>query len=316
MIVVRLIAITILISSLCRNCWAQELVQGHQLKVITYNVQFLPSIAAWANKRPLPNYRATMIAQALSPYDVIGLNELFADEPRQILLAEMKKIWGEALSIHLSPKVDKGRFAGGLAIISRLPLIETNAHTYTQFSKPEQFGLKADGFVTKGALHARIATTGDKSVDHAIDVFITHMEARDDSVRPSQYAEFADFVRQHSSPDRPALMMGDFNTAGDPAQLADKQSAYHQMTNQLRAARAESLFIDLWDSFGKGAGGTSDQIGEKGGKRIDYIFLLNPQHADTPRLQTQKISVNRFLDPKVIALSDHSAVEAILQINK
>jgi hypothetical protein len=82
------------------------------------------------------------------------------------------------------------------------------------------------------------------------------MEAREAKIRPSQYAEFAEFVKQHSSPDRPAILMGDFNTVGDPAQLADSQSAYHVMTGGFRNARPESQFSDLWTSYGKGPGGT------------------------------------------------------------
>lgn len=300
---------------------AQDLLKDRQLRLITYNVQFLPSLAAWANKRLLPDYRATTMARAFSEYDIVGLNELFADEPRELLLSEMKKAWGDSLQVHLSPKVDKDRFPGGLAIISRLPFLETNVHTYTQYSKPEQFGINADGFVTKGILHARIATTSGKSTDRAIDVFVTHMEARDPKVRPSQYTEFADFVKQYSSPDRPAVLMGDFNTVGDPPQVADDQSAYNLMIGKFRNARSESQFLDLWTSFGKGPGGTSDQLREEGGRRIDYIFLLNPQDATNlnrtvaSKLSTQQIAVNRFLDPKVIALSDHSAVEATVRID-
>jgi endonuclease/exonuclease/phosphatase family metal-dependent hydrolase len=189
-------------------------------------------------------------------------------------------------------------------------------HTYTQYSKPEQYGINADGFVTKGVLHARIATTSDKAIERSIDLFVTHMEAREPKIRPSQYAEFAEFVQQHSSPDRPALLMGDFNTLGNSAQLEDSQSAYHLMTGKFRDARPESQFSDLWTSFGKGHGGTSDQLREEGGKRIDYIFLLNPQTQAAPKIETQKVAVNRFLDPKVIALSDHSAVEATLQLKQ
>jgi endonuclease/exonuclease/phosphatase family metal-dependent hydrolase len=108
--------------------------------------------------------------------------------------------------------------------------------------------------------------------------------------------------------------MGDFNTVGDQAQLDNEKSAYHLMTGNFRDARPESLFSDLWTSFGKGPGGTSEQVVPDGGRRIDYIFMLNPRSESAMKLQTQEIAVNRFLDSKVIALSDHSAVEATFKI--
>lgn len=282
------------------------------LKVISYNVQFLPQIASFANKRNSPDYRATTIAEALSHYDIIGLNELFADRPKELLIGELRKLWGDSLHIYVSPQVDPKRYAGGLAILSRFPIIEKNVHTYTQFSKPEEKGFKADGFVTKGVLHARIAVPSDTSDAKLIDLFVTHMESQDASVRPSQYAECAEFVREHSSPKRPAILMGDFNTRGNHAELDNEKSAYHLMTGKFKAARPESQFIDLWTALGKGPGGTSDQLAESGGNRIDYIFAYCPTQSIT--LEPTSVSVNRFLDDKVIALSDHSAVEATIAL--
>lgn len=62
-----------------------------KLRVISYNVQFLPQIVAFANKRSDPQYRATTIGTAISQYDIIGLNELFADRPKELLLGELRR---------------------------------------------------------------------------------------------------------------------------------------------------------------------------------------------------------------------------------
>ena len=56
-------------------------------------------------------------------------------------------------------------------------------------------------------------------------------------------------------------------------------------------------------------GGTSEQQGESGGKRIDYLFLATPKK-DLGQIEPIAIRVNRFLDSHVVALSDHSGVEA------
>lgn len=294
---------------------AQSLTRDGRLKIISYNVQFLPQIVSFANKRPLPKYRAATIGKALADYDIVGLNELFAETPRDLLVAELQKTWGDSFHSFLSPKVDEARYAGGLAIFSRLPFVDTNVHTYVHFSKLEERGIKADGFVTKGVLHARLATTVDRDPKLSIDLFVTHLESQDAKARAEQYVEFADFVKLQSSPDRPVILMGDFNTRGDQEHLERKDSAYHRLTGLIQEARPESPLVDLWTSLGKGPGGTSDQLIESGGSRIDYIFTMNSQSSLT-QLDATEVKVNRFHDAKVIALSDHSAVEAVLQVKQ
>jgi hypothetical protein len=65
---------------------------------------------------------------------------------------------------------------------------------------------------------------------------------------------------------------------------------------------------DLWVQIGEGQGGTSEQTKEGGGNRIDYIFFGPAGTAND--LAPKGVAVQPFLDPKVTALSDHSAVEA------
>ncbi|MBX3420608.1 MAG: endonuclease/exonuclease/phosphatase family protein [Pirellulaceae bacterium] len=292
-------------------CYSDDGLKDGRLRVISYNVQFLPGPGAIANKRGKPDYRAQTIGQKMADYDIVGLCELFEDKPRDQVVAELQKSWKQEVNLIASPKVQPNRFTGGLAIMSRMPFLATNVHTYTQSSSPEKYGFLADGFATKGIVHARIALTSQKSEDQSVDVFMTHLEARESAIRPSQYLEFAEFVRRHASPQRPALLMGDFNTRGDTAEMENAQSAYNLMIGNFRSAQPDSQLIDLWPAVGRGAGGTSDQIKPDGGRRIDYIFLINPQ-AKHQQLEPLEATVNRFLDPRVEALSDHSAVECTL----
>ncbi|MBX7073768.1 MAG: sphingomyelin phosphodiesterase [Pirellulales bacterium] len=292
---------------------AQDLLKNGQLRVISYNVQFLPGVAAVANKRKDPNYRAQTIGEKLASFDIIGFSEVFESKARDRLVAPLRKAWGEQFQMTFSPRVKPNRFTGGLAIVSRLPFLETHVLTYTQSSSPEKYGLLADGYATKGALHARVAVTSAKQAAESIDVFVTHLEAREDALRPSQYIELADFVRQHSSPERPAIMLGDFNTHGDPEDMANQESDYHLMVSRFAAARPESEFVDLWPALHPDQpGGTSEQDVDDAGSRIDYILLLNPRGTH-PRLAPQSVTVNPYRDPKVVALSDHSAVEGVFR---
>jgi endonuclease/exonuclease/phosphatase family metal-dependent hydrolase len=182
---------------------------------------------------------------------------------------------------------------------------------YSKCSTPKDYGWVADGFAAKGALHARIRRGRDAPDGDSIDVFVTHLESKDARVREFQYEEFAGFIAKHAASDRPALLMGDFNTRGNPPAQRDPESKYHLLLSVLRKARP--TVVDLWPTLhGNAIGGTSIQETPDSGRRIDYIFLSNPSTSGS-KLTPLDVRVNGFLDPRVGALSDHSAVEADLR---
>jgi len=281
--------------------------EARKIRVISYNVQFLPSLAAAFNERKEPEYRAQTIGREMANYDIVGLNEVFNDKPRELLLDELRQAWGERYQEIVSPDPDDSRFNGGLTIATRLKMIDSHSMIYSVASSPKKYGFRADGFAAKGALHARILPDPERK-DAFIDVFTTHLEARDDEIRVIQYQELSDFIKQHSDPTRPAIILGDFNTRGNPEYQSDPSSAYHVLLKRLNAAR-EGKLLDLWPTLNTGNGGTSDQLSKDGGRRIDYIFVFQPLGGSSP-LQPLSCRVNPFRDPKVDALSDHSAVEA------
>jgi endonuclease/exonuclease/phosphatase family metal-dependent hydrolase len=279
---------------------------GTPVRVITYNVQFLPAIVGHWNKRQDPEYRASTLGQKLSVYDIVALNEVFHEAHRDRLLAELHTAWGDAYQAMTSPKPPGLRYNGGLAIATRLPILESHTLTYSRWSTPDKYGVQADGFAAKGVLHARIARAADEKADF-IDVFATHMDSKDTEARRVQYQELADFVARYSPADRPALIMGDFNTRAPAPGRPDSESEYDLLLSRLRQARPTVL--DLWAALRKRAvGGTT--VPDRN-HRIDYIFLCNPDKP-TCRLRPLSIRVNPFPDPKVEWLSDHAAVEADL----
>jgi endonuclease/exonuclease/phosphatase family metal-dependent hydrolase len=283
------------------------------LKVITYNVQFLPGPGRLFNKRANAEYRARTLGGLLAAYDVIGLNEVFDDTPRRLLTEGLRAELGDAFHCVTAPDGERSAFGvdSGLMLVSRLPVVARHSLRYGNDSSPLKHGFLADGFAAKGALHARLSRGPDAPADDCLDVFVTHLESREAAVREKQYAQFAGFVREHSGPGHPALLLGDFNTDGGPRAQQDPRSAYHRLLAALRPRRDGAEVRDLWPLLSKGPGGTSDQETDEGGKRIDYIFLANP--AGARPLRPQRVRVNRFLDGKVKALSDHSAVEAELE---
>lgn len=279
-----------------------------QLRAISYNVQFLPAIAAVANKRKEPQYRAQQLGEKLAAYDIVGLNEVFADAPREVILAGLRQAWGDEFDVVVSPKPDDGRFNGGLALATRLPILERNTMIYSVASSPREYGLAADGFASKGVVHARIARSQENH-DDFVDVFITHMEARVAEIREQQYPEMAAFVKEHADGTRPVLLMGDFNTRGNIEYLNDPEAVYHRLFKTLADGVPEMELIDTWPAVHPGEeGGTSEQENPERGRRIDYIFMANPQTTGRSLIPVD-VRVNHFLDERVGALSDHSAVE-------
>src|SRR5262249_17193487 len=249
----------------------------------------------------------------LADYDIIGLNEVFDTTPREILMKTFGEALGKDFHCVLPPAREQSVFGigSGLAIVSRLPIRASHSMAYGNDSSILTYGLGADGFASKGALHARIGRGGQAPADDFLDVFVTHLESKDDAVREVQYAKLAEFIRTHSDPKRPALILGGFNTAGTPGDLQNAVSQSRRTVSMRERGRPDVPLIDLRPHLSREEGGTSDPETPDGGERIDYIFLSNSPSMRLG-LRPLGVRVNRFLDSKVTALSDHAAVEAEL----
>ncbi len=278
------------------------------LRVITYNVQFLPGSAGNQNERPDPEYRARRIAEEVAAFDIVALQETFDKAHRQIILDTLRAQWNGQLNTVISPQPDGFFTNGGCLIATRLPIVESGAVVYKTFSSPADYGFRADGFAAKGVIYARIARSADHMND-TVDVFVTHMEARADELRPEQYKEMAAFIKAKRDPALPMVLMGDLNTRGGVKFRNDPASQYSLLMAALQDARPAGV-IDVWPALmGDALGGTTDQDSIETGKRIDYIIIGNPAEGQ-PSLKPVSVQVNLYQDEKVVALSDHNAVEA------
>lgn len=281
------------------------------LRVITYNVQFLPHPISHKNERPDASYRADRIAEQISNFDLIALQETFHDTYREQMLSNLREAWSENIHSITSPRPNGFFTNGGCVIVSKMRPVANHAMVFKNFSKPIDYGLRADGFAAKGVIHARIKA--EQHVHQFIDVFVTHLEARADDLRPMQYVEVANFIKKHSRPESPALLMGDLNTQGSEKFRNDPNSQYSRLMEQLAMARPKHPWIDVWAYLRKDSlGGTTEQESSDIGKRIDYVLLSNP--AETYRqLIPVSVKVMLFQDKKVTALSDHNGVAAELE---
>ncbi len=283
------------------------------IRVASYNVQFLPGIAMAVNKRPHAGHRADRIAEAMSRFDIVGLQETFFEKYRYRIVEGVRNAWGGMGKAVIAPR-PKGFYTnGGCLLLTQLPVIKTGTMVFKHFSKPMEYGFLADGFAAKGVVHTRLARSADR-LDDFIDVFVTHLEAcAGGKVRVHQYQEMAEFIREHSDPGKPCILMGDLNTGGAPNERRDPESLYSRMMAQLNRARPRGGMTDLWPALmGDAIGATDNQTTTESGSRIDYVLIGNPGDG-LPQLKPVAIEVNPYLDPKSGALSDHSAVEAELE---
>jgi endonuclease/exonuclease/phosphatase family metal-dependent hydrolase len=282
------------------------------IRVASYNVQFLPPPANVANKRPQPDYRAARIAEEMSRFDIVGLQETFHQTHRDQIIAGLTAAWQRTPATVIAPTPAGFAANGGTLLLTTRPLLASNSIVFQAFSKPEKYGFLADGFAAKGVIHGRIAIATDRP-DEAIDVYVTHLEAREGTLRPQQYREMAAFIKQTSDPQRPLILMGDMNTRGMSEYRNDPQSQYSLLMRELNDARPDGGVTDVWTALrGDELGGTSDQESSDVGRRIDYIFIGNPS-PPSPQLIPKSITVNTYQDEKVTALSDHNAVIAEFQ---
>ncbi len=313
---IRLLVLTLATAGAFSSAFPEDAASGAaRLNVITYNVQFLPGPASAMNERKEPEYRAKRIAEEVSKFDIVALQEVF-DEKYQTLIADgVRSVWGEDLGVFASPKPEGRYTGGGCLLLTRFPILDRHSMVFEHYSTQEEYGVRADGFAAKGVIHARVALDASDPA-RSIDVFVTHLEARADHLRPAQYAEAAAFIKSYTDPGRPALFLGDFNTKGTPDQWADPASQYSVMMRTFSGARPESGFLDVWPVLmGTAHGGTSEQESSEIGKRIDYILLGNPK-LTAFQIRPLSITVIPYLDPKTVALSDHSAVTAEFAWNR
>ncbi len=107
---------------------------------------------------------------------------------------------------HLNIRQDSG-----LIILSKYPIIESSAMTYSSSSG-------SDRLANKGVVYARIQVSSSEG-DY-LHVFNTHIQAHDYSeTRLAQISELMDFISEIIKSDkdhiRPILIVGDFNVAAE-----------------------------------------------------------------------------------------------------
>lgn len=245
------------------------------LKVVTYNIQDLPLVS---EERPRRMRGIGAVLNILDP-DIVGFQESFVEEDRDILLKELANT---RLQHHqYYPSATSG---SGLLISSAFPIAEVYFHRYS-VSNPAYKLWEGDWWAGKGVALARVTLPEGGQ----LDFYNTHAQAGYgnpdyDIVRTQQMAELADFVTKSQVPTTPTLVVGDMNCRpGD----SDYETA-------VTGAGLERMM--------------------DGDSRIDHIFSMKSRHYTFRVVETTPIEQTVKLGEKTLALSDHTGWMSTIEI--
>ncbi|KAJ2160730.1 hypothetical protein GGF46_002031 [Coemansia sp. RSA 552] len=206
-----------------------------KLRILTQNLFMRPPLVK-NNKSDWKDGRLDYFIEHILPnYDVVCMQEMFeyASSRRSRLLAAAEKL-GFAYYM-VSPRQFLWSVAidGGLAILSRYPITETEELVY-------QRGMGPDWIPKKGVIYAKIAVKLEEG-ETAVHVFTTHTQASYGEVvitqpdvkrRLAQLHEFHMFLEEvlpkHRQPGEAVVLTGDFNVDSRDHQLSDPERVSYE----------------------------------------------------------------------------------------
>ncbi len=260
------------------GCQTEEApVRAGELRVLTYNVHGLPSGITGDDT----SARIAGIAPLLPPYDLLGLQEAWIGDDREVLTAECEHAVEESFDAPL----DAGRaFGAGLITLGPAPVSLVHEQYYTRCHGTLDGA--SDCLASKGFQLLRFELGAG-----SLDVYNTHFEAgsgeEDIAARESNVSELLAAMETHSG-DRAVLLMGDTNLSGEDATDAPALAAL----------------------FDAGLADACDLVGCPEPGRIDRFLLRD---GNDVRLTPREWAVPpEFVDAKGVPLSDHDPIELTL----
>ena len=178
------------------------------LNVLTLNCWGLKFISKFRNQR-LEEIGRRLSALTPSP-EIVGLQECWTQEDYLRIRELTRSILPYGKFYH------SGIFGGGLAILSKFPIVDSNMVRYPLNGRPTAF-FRGDWFVGKGVACATIEL-GPRSGD-IVEVFCTHLHAPYESEpndsylchRTAQAWEIAKLMRGAAERGHMVIGLGDFN---------------------------------------------------------------------------------------------------------
>jgi len=295
------------------------------VSILSYNLYCLPWFAATLSPAscPLSSERSSGFLKHLHSYDIVALQEVWDPRYRAIekyaRLNNMHVVGSSAPSIfrYISLRI----FGGGLMIISKYPIVDTQEIIFDR-------GSQSDSFVTKGVLYAKV-----KVGSSYIHVFNTHLQASygyefEDynpytPIRQKQLKKLTAFIHKMTSKDQyPIMVMGDFNVnaRAGPDDGSDSKE-YIDMIEILRSQHYEIIDVLKHHNNGKhpvtygGKGVLPDQKPKVGGQRLDFILELKKDASIEYKLSGGKVVPFQVTGEAYTHISDHYAQTVTMELS-
>ncbi|KAL8940969.1 MAG: hypothetical protein Q9211_002016 [Gyalolechia sp. 1 TL-2023] len=192
------------------------------INILTFNCWGLKYLAKWRKERLEETGRS--IATTVPTPEIVGLQECWTQEDYLAIRRHTRHILPYGKFYY------SGIFGGGLVILSKWPIIESNMVRYPLNGRPTAF-FRGDWFVGKGVACASIQTGQGR--ENIVEVFCTHLHAPyerepNDSYmchRTAQAWEIARLMRGAAERGHAVIGLGDFNMV--PLSLAHQLITTH-----------------------------------------------------------------------------------------
>ncbi|KAI4191095.1 MAG: hypothetical protein L6R41_000316 [Letrouitia leprolyta] len=192
------------------------------INILTFNCWGLKYLAKWRNERLEEIGRS--IAVTVPTPEIVGLQECWTQEDYLAIRRHTCQILPHGKFYY------SGIFGGGLAILSKWPITESNMVRYPLNGRPTAF-FRGDWFVGKGVACASIQIGSGR--ENVVEVFCTHLHAPyerepNDSYmchRTAQAWEIARLMRAAAERGHGIIGLGDFNMV--PLSLAHQLITTH-----------------------------------------------------------------------------------------
>lgn len=267
---------------------ADSLAMPGKIKIMTWNVKFLPRGATFLDHHPVK--RAKIIPAKLQEIDpdIIVLQEAYDGKSIRIMKRSLKATHPYLMG-HKNRKLITYKRAGGVLMFCKYPMKELQSIKYKN----------CDGFIdcnaAKGALLVDVQHPRKR-----FQVLGTHMQAgggRD--LKNTQYAEAGALLKQYETPEVPQFATGDFNTKQNdtilyPMLLKALDAEDGEIHSELKFT-SDHLLNDM------------DSYDPNKRRLIDYVFLRH-NGAQLRNTTRQVLQLEHRWHKRHKSLSDHNPV--------
>jgi endonuclease/exonuclease/phosphatase family metal-dependent hydrolase len=285
-------ALLLAVVAACTPAPAAEREPG-RLKILTWNVQMLPTAPDVKPLRKMQAVRAPWIIDFLNAqdYDVVVLEEVIDYKMTAVLKEGLKAKYPHIVSV--DAKRGFSACSGGILFASKIPLQYVAHIVFKNISG-------VDAMAEKGCVLVEAELDGVR-----FQIAGTHLQAGDDATRVKEVPEIQEgILAPHKTDGVPQLLLGDLNT----------DFGTYAYAELLKTTEMQDFPLDDAHPF------TTDGLNSwnpksKRAKRIDHV-LLNPRDTGTKIVRQTVQRARKDHEGQTIDLADHYGVVAEIQLQK